>query len=134
MTTQQYETVANTENQTNPVTRQQKHPVLRPDVDVHENEQAITLHAELPGVKQDDLSIIIDKNNLVLEATATIDTPTEMKMVYAEFQVANFKRSFSLGKEFDTDNVTAKLSNGVLELTIPKKEVLKPRRIEVKVA
>ncbi len=133
MTTQQYKSVANTENRTNPATKQQTHPALRPDVDVHENDHFIKLYAELPGVNQDDLSITIDKNNLLLEATATIDAPTEMDVVYAEFQVANFKRSFSLSNELDTDNVEAQLTNGILELTIPKKEITKPRKIEVKV-
>lgn len=133
MTTQQYATVANTGDRINLVTRQQTYSALRPDVDVHENDHFIKLYAELPGVNQNDLSITIDKNNLLLEGTATIDAPTEMEAVYAEFQVANFKRSFSLSNELDTDNVEAQLTNGILELTIPKNEITKPRKIEVKV-
>jgi HSP20 family molecular chaperone IbpA len=131
MTTQLHESVAITGDRTNTVTKQQ--PALRPDVDVHENDHFIKLYAELPGVNQDDLSMTIDKNNLLIEATATIDAPTEMKVVYSEFQVANFKRSFSLSNELDTDNVEARLANGILELTIPKKEIIKPRKIEVNV-
>jgi HSP20 family molecular chaperone IbpA len=134
MTIQQYQTVANTENRTNPGIRQPTHSALRPDVDVHENDHFIKLYAELPGVNQDDLNITIDKNNLLLEATATIDAPTEMDVVYAEFQVASFKRSFSLSNELDADNVKALLTNGILQLTIPKKEIATPRKIEVNVA
>jgi HSP20 family molecular chaperone IbpA len=132
MTTQQQQTI-NTEAQTKTITRPQSQTVLRPDVDVHENDHYITLYAELPGVNQDDLSISIDKNNLILEATATIDAPDNIKVVYSEFQIAHFKRNFSLSNELDTDNVEAKLANGILELTIPKKEITKPRKIEVNV-
>ncbi len=136
-TTQLNPTAVKTENQTNSVAQQHQYhsqSTLRPSVDIHENNNCIILYAELPGVSQDDLEITIDNDKLLLEAKASIETPAEMKPVYAEFQSANFKRSFTLSDELDTDQVKAKLTHGILELTIPKKELSKPRKIEVKVA
>ncbi len=136
-TTQLNPTATRIENQTKPVAQKYQHhsqSTLRPVVDIHENNDCIILYAELPGVSQDDLEITIDKDNLLLEAKASIETPAEMKPVYAEFQSANFKRSFTLSDELDTEQVEAKLTHGLLELTIPKKELSKPRKIEVKVA
>lgn len=135
MTTQQNTRAANTEDRKHQVPQQQHlQPTLRPVVDVHENDDYIALYAELPGVSQDDLEITIDKDNLLLEAKGNIETPTDMKPVYAEFQTANFKRSFSLNDELDTEHVEAKLSHGILELKIPKKALTKLRKVEIKVA
>jgi HSP20 family molecular chaperone IbpA len=135
MTTQHDTAVVNTENQVNTVTKQEQSlPLLRPVVDIHENEDYIALYAELPGVNQDDLTITIDQDNLLLEAKTTISSPADIKPVYAEFQAAQYKRSFSLSNDLDTEHVVAKLNYGILELKIPKKELTKPRKIEVMVA
>ncbi|MEE9424595.1 MAG: Hsp20/alpha crystallin family protein [Methylococcales bacterium] len=71
---------------------------------------------------------------LLLEAKARFENPSEIKSLYAEFQPTNFKRSFTLNDELDTEHVEAKLSHGILELKIAKKELIKPRKVEVKVA
>lgn len=133
MTTQQNTAVVNKKDQVNTVTKQSL-PQLRPVVDIHENDDYIALYAELPGVNQDDLTITIDQDTLLLEANATITAPADMKPVYAEFQAAQYKRSFSLSNDLDTEHVVAKLNHGILELKIPKKELIKPRKIEVMVA
>jgi len=133
MTTEQSKAVTSTQEQVKPLT-QQEQPALRPAVDVHENDDVIILYAELPGVSQDNLNVTIDNGNLQLEAKASIDTPSEMDVVYAEFQTPNYRRSFTLSNELDIDHIDAKLSHGILQLTIPKKETIKPKKVEVKVA
>ena len=133
MTTEQSKEVTNTDEQTKSIT-QPEQPSIRPAVDVHENDDVIVLYAELPGVNQDNLDITIENGNLQLEARAKLDTPAEMSPVYAEFQTPNYKRSFTLSNELDTDNIEAKLAHGILKLTIPKKETIKPRKVDVKVA
>ncbi len=133
MTSEHSKAVTNTETRATTRT-QNEQPALRPAVDVHENDNVIILYAELPGVSQDNLDITIDNGNLELEARASIDVPTDMRAVYAEFQSPHYKRSFTLSNELDTDNIDAKLVHGILELTIPKKETIKPRKVEVNVA
>jgi len=133
MTTEQSKAVTSTQEQTKPLT-QQEQPALRPAVDVHENDDVIVLYAELPGVSQNNLNITIDNGSLQLEAKASINTQPEMNVVYAEFQTANYRRSFTLSNELDIENIEAKLSHGILQLIIPKKETIKPKKVEVKVA
>jgi HSP20 family molecular chaperone IbpA len=108
----------------------QQHVV--PPVDVYENDNAITLLADLPGVPRDQLHIRVDGDNLVIEATASTATgPKDMQVVYGELQCAAYRRQFTLSRELDTSRIEAQLRDGVLRLTIPKAEDARPRRIQV---
>lgn len=103
-----------------------------PPVDVYENENAITLLADLPGVPRDQLQVRVDGDNLVIEATATTGGgPGNMELVYGELQCAAYRRQFTLSRELDTSRIEAQLRDGVLRLTIPKAEDARPRRIQV---
>jgi HSP20 family protein len=103
-----------------------------PPVDVFENENAITLLADLPGVTKEQLNLRVDGDSLVIEATATIASgPQEMELVYGELQCPAYQRQFTLSRELDTARIEAQLRDGVLRLTIPKAEAARPRRIEV---
>ncbi len=108
-------------------------PTLRPAVDVMENEQGITLYADLPGVSQQDLNISVEDKVLRIEADATLDTPSEMRVAYAEFRTPRYVREFALSNELDPQQINATLSNGLLTLTIPRHEHAKPRKISVEV-
>ena len=115
-----------------PATQQQ--PFVVPPVDVFENDNAITLLADLPGVPRDQLHVRVDGETLVLEATATTTSgPENMQLVYGEAQVPTYRRQFTLSRELDTSRIEAQLRDGVLRLTIPKAEEAKPRRIQVQV-
>lgn len=114
-----------------PATQQ---PFVVPPVDVFENDNAITLLADLPGVPRDQLHVRVDGETLVLEATATTSSgPENMQLVYGEAQVPTYRRQFTLSRELDTSRIEAQLRDGVLRLTIPKAEEAKPRRIQVQV-
>jgi HSP20 family molecular chaperone IbpA len=103
-----------------------------PPVDVFENENAITLLADLPGVPKDQLNLRVDGDTLVIEATATAaSTPPDMELVYGELQCPAYRRQFTLSRELDASRIEAQLRDGVLRLTIPKAEEAKPRRIQV---
>lgn len=106
-------------------------PYVVPPVDVFENEQAITLLADLPGVAREQLQVRVDGDSLVLEATASTAGPENMQLVYGEAQCPNYRRQFTLSRELDAGRIEAQLRNGVLRLTIPKAEEAKPRRIAV---
>jgi HSP20 family molecular chaperone IbpA len=112
-------------------TEQQQQPSVIPPVDVFENESGITLLADLPGVSREGLSLRVDGDTLTLEATASVEGPREMQLVYGEAQFPAYRRSFALSRELDTGNIEAQLKDGVLRLSIPKLEEARPRRIEV---
>lgn len=116
-----------------PQPRQAQPPAVIPPVDVFEDEQAITLLADLPGVPREQLHVRVDGDNLVLEATASTTGPENMQLVYGEAQVPTYRRQFTLSRELDASRIDAQLRDGVLRLTIPKAEEARPRRIQVQV-
>jgi len=102
-----------------------------PDVDIVEDQEAITLRADLPGVTKDNMSI--DVREGVLTLTATVKPPEEHhRQVYREYDIGGFNRRFTLGERIDPEKISASLENGVLTLMLPKAEAHKPRKIEIK--
>ena len=108
--------------------------VIRPAVDIFEDQAGITLRADMPGVSRDSLDIRIDRDTLSIEGQASISTPEKMEALHAEVQSTRYQRSFSLSGELDTDNVEANLKDGVLTLHIHKRAEHRPRKIEVQSA
>jgi HSP20 family protein len=108
-------------------------PHVVPPVDVYENDNAITLVADLAGTTREQLQVRVDGETLLLEATAAIHGPENMELVYGEAQYPAYRRQFTLSRELDATRIEAQLRDGVLRLTIPKAEEAKPRRIEVQV-
>jgi HSP20 family molecular chaperone IbpA len=107
-------------------------PALVPPVDIVEDENGITLRADLPGVSKEGLSIRVDGDTLAIEGAVALGESNELRAVYAEVRVAQYRRSFALSRDLDTEKVEAAMKNGVLTLRVPKREQAKPRRIEVK--
>jgi HSP20 family protein len=101
-----------------------------PQVDIVEDPNAITVYADLPGVKRDNL--MIDVREGVLSLTATVEPlPEHWHPTYREYQEGGYERRFTLGERIDTDKISAKLENGVLALVLPKAEAHKPRKITI---
>jgi HSP20 family molecular chaperone IbpA len=105
---------------------------LVPPVDIVEDAQGITLTADMPGVGKEGLSVGVEGDTLTIEGADRLNESSNLQNVYAEIRVAQYKRTFVLSRDLDTEKIEAKLANGVLTLTIPKVEKAKPRRIEVK--
>ena len=106
---------------------------LAPAVDIYENEQGITVQADMPGVSKDGLSIQADRNSLVIEGNAVIDVPAAMEAIHADVQATRYRRSFALSAELDAERIEATLKDGVLTLRIPKRAEFRPRKVEVRV-
>ena len=106
-------------------------PVFTPNVDIFESETSITVLADMPGVKSEDLTIDLRDDTLTLigEVASTVATPGER--VYEEYQSGRYYRQFALSEVIAQDKIDAKLSDGVLRLTLPKVEKATPRRIAV---
>ena len=105
---------------------------IRPAVDIFEDDTGITLHADMPGVSKDRLNLQIDGESLSIEGEVDLPVPQGMDAVYADVRARRYRRSFSLSRELDGDNIEASLKDGVLSLRIPKHEEHKPRKIEVR--
>jgi HSP20 family protein len=106
---------------------------LNPAVDIFENSQGVTLLADLPGVTRDRLEVSVHDGNLTIEAESVVPTPASLHLSHAEIRAPYFSRQFSVSNDFDTSRIEANLKDGVLKLTIPRREEAKPRRIEVSV-
>ena len=106
--------------------------VFTPAVDIFETEKAITLLADMPGVKADDLTIDLRDNTLTLSAdTAPVENADEDDIL-VEYQSGRYYRQFTLGEMINQNEIDAKLSDGVLRLTLPKVEKATPKKIAIK--
>ena len=105
---------------------------LVPPVDIVEDKEGITVKADLPGVSKESLAIGVDGDTLTIEGTVNLGDTAQLQSVYAEVRSPQYKRSFVLSRDLDTEQVSANLANGVLTLRVPKREQAKPRRIEIK--
>ncbi len=103
---------------------------LAPLVDIYENSDEILLHAEMPGVKKDQISVNIDNGNLSLSGVRTLSM--EGVADWAEFGDVEYQRVFSVPQSIDVEKVRAELKDGVLALHLPKSEAAKPKTIKVK--
>lgn len=105
---------------------------FEPAVDIYETEDALTVVADLPGVSPEDITTDLRDNLLTL--TARIQAPkTEWKPLYAEYREGHYTRQFRLGQHIDQAKISALFKDGVLTLTLPKAESVKPRKIQVQV-
>jgi HSP20 family protein len=109
----------------------QKGPTIVPAVDINEDTHGITLWADLPGVSRDRLNVHVQDSTLFIEGEALVESPGGLRLHYAEIREPRFARAFSLSADFDTSRIEANLSDGVLKLSIPRREEARPRRIEV---
>lgn len=105
---------------------------VRPAVDIFEADSHFVIEADLPGVSKDDLQIEFEKGHLSISGKRQHDHSDDLQGLHRErLATASFTRSFSLGKDVDADKIEARLRDGVLRLTVPKKEQALPRRIHV---
>ncbi|MEJ2222285.1 MAG: Hsp20/alpha crystallin family protein [Desulfobacterales bacterium] len=106
--------------------------VFTPAVDIFETEKDITLLADMPGVKANDLTIDLRDNTLTLLADiAPVDNSDE-EAVLVEYETGRYYRQFTLSEIINQGNIDAKLNDGVLRLTLPKVEKATPKKIAVK--
>jgi HSP20 family protein len=92
-----------------------------PSVDLKETDNEIILHADIPGVKQEDLDITVDENVVILKGETKRDETREEKGYHlTERRYGSFYRTIPLPAEVKSDQATARYKNGVLELHVPK--------------
>jgi HSP20 family protein len=107
-------------------------PVYLPAVDIFETDAAITVLADLPGVKPDELEIDLRENILTIRGGVARAGSSNETDVLQEYEAGTFLRQFTLSDTINQGRIDAKLSDGVLRLELPKVERAKPRQITVR--
>jgi HSP20 family protein len=107
-------------------------PVHDPAVDIFENESAITVLADMPGVKAQDLEIDLRENVLTLTGRVSPTDLAGRSNVLREYEPGTFFRQFRLGSSIEQSKIDANLTDGVLRLVLPKLEKARPRQIAVR--
>ncbi len=106
-----------------------------PAVDILETGDNLVIRAEVPGVERNAIDVKVEDNTLILSGERLREAETDDTQAYRRERVyGSFVRSFTLPKTVDAARITAEYKNGVLEVTIPKAEEAKPRKIDIKVA
>lgn len=105
-----------------------------PAVDIFENEQDLIVKADLPDVKPEELDIRVENNILTIRGERKFEKKVDEKnYLRVERSYGSFARSFSLANTVNSEAITADYKDGVLTLTIPKREEAKPKQIKVNV-
>jgi HSP20 family protein len=105
-----------------------------PSVDIFETDNELVLKADIPGVDQKDIDIRIENGTLSIKGERKFEKEENNKGFHRmERSYGSFVRYFTLPETVDTEHVKAEYNNGVLNLTLPKKEIAKPKAIKVQV-
>ena len=106
-------------------------PVFVPSVDIFENENEITVLADMPGVDSNNVDIDLRENTLTIYGRIQRQEDEKEASIYREFNWGDYFRQFTLSDIINQGKITANMDQGVLRLTLPKAEKVKPRKIQV---
>lgn len=105
-----------------------------PAVDIYETDNELVFKADLPEVELKDIDVRVENQTLTIAGERKFEQKKETNGFHRiERSYGNFVRSFAVPNSFDTDHINAEFHNGVLTVTLPKKEAAKPRQIKVEV-
>ena len=103
-----------------------------PSVDIFENKDSLVLEAELPGMSRQDIDLSIENNVITLSGSRHFEKKNEGDNYHrVERSYGSFTRSFTLPQTVSSENVTAEFKNGVLRVSLPKREETKARKISI---
>ena len=104
----------------------------RAPVDVFETGEAFRVLADMPGTRSDSIKISVEDNMLTITAKVENRYDGLGRLNHQEYGVGDFHRSFRIGDGIDAESINAVYRDGVLEVTLPKAEAVKPRRIDIR--
>ena len=110
--------------------RDQGESYLSPEVNIFETKDGYVLEAEMPGVSKEGLEITLEGTEITITGHRQVE-PMPGEALFQESRNAGFRRVFELDPAIDTGKVSARMEQGVLKLTLPKSERVKPRKITV---
>ena len=103
---------------------------ITPEVNIFEDKDGYVLEAEMPGVSKEGLEITLEGNEITILGHRQPET-LKAEVLYRESRQADYRRVFELDPAIDTAKISAKVEQGVLTLTLPKAEKVKPRKISI---
>ena len=118
------------ENRSSNGDRQATEQFVAPAATVLENTDGYTLEVEMPGVNKESLEMWVENNELTILGRRSVPA-VEGTRIHQESRPENFRRSFELDPSIDAGKISAKIEQGVVTLTLPKAEQVKPRKIAV---
>jgi HSP20 family protein len=105
-----------------------------PPVDIYEHDGTLVLKAELPGIEAKDVDVRVENNVLTLRGERKFDQEVKRESCHrVERAYGTFTRSFTLPNVVDTTNIKAEFKDGVLRVTLPKREEAKPKQIQIQI-
>ena len=102
-----------------------------PYTDIYEAKDVIKVTMDMPGVEKDSVDVSLEKSVLTISGKVDLSKYEGLRPVYTEYNIGNYLRHFTISDEIDRSNITAKVADGVLTVTLPKIADAKPRRIPV---
>ena len=105
-------------------------PAYSPDINIFGSDDELVFEVEVPGVAKGDVRIEVDENNALVIRAKNSRTEPETALL-RQYRVGNYYRAFQISDDYDKDRISAKLENGLLEVKIPKREEVKPKRVEI---
>jgi HSP20 family protein len=105
--------------------------VYSPNVDIFEDDQALTIVADMPGVPSENVSIDLRNDVLSLTGVPSVSVPEQEEDLLHEYDTGKYFRQFTLSEVIDQAHINANLSHGVLRVTLPKVGPAKPRKIAI---
>ena len=104
---------------------------VRPYYRAEERKDDYEVQVFLPGVGKDGIAISLENETLIVTGKRTTSVPSGWRTISRESAAGDYELRLALNVEIDGEHIAAKTENGVLHLTLPKAEMVKPRRIEV---
>ncbi|MCG3211621.1 MAG: hypothetical protein FOGNACKC_05267 [Anaerolineae bacterium] len=105
-----------------------------PRADIYETDNSLVIVADMPGVDDSSVEITLEKNVLSLKGFVDFTPPENFGLAYAEYEVGDFERTFTLSDDIDRDNIEATIKNGVLRVFLPKAGPAQVKKISIKSA
>ncbi len=104
-----------------------------PNIEMFDKQDNIVVRAELPGMKRDDINISVTGDTLTISGERKTESSVKGEDYYrSELSYGKFSRSITLPTMVEADKINATYENGILEITLPKSEKVKPRKIQIK--
>lgn len=111
-----------------------RRPYVAPRVDVYETNDAFVVTADVPGAAEGAVDITLEKDRLTIEAPIDQPRRDEHRLRLAESSAGGYMRNFALPDGIDRERIAANVKDGILSLTLPKSDAVRPRKITVQAA
>jgi len=112
--------------------RIRERPSFVPRADIYETDKDVIVTLDMPGIREDNIDITLEKNILTITGNTVLDDPEGYSLAFAEYEAGDYERSFRLTDQINRDGIEAAYNDGVLRLTLPKTEAFKARKISIK--